>query len=163
VAALVLIVAACGADSGPLAVDDAWSRATAGDTGVVYFSIRGGGEADALVGVTVPEAVAVGAALHQTVAAVATTMAGHEMGGTTMAGHEMGGTTMPGHEMGGGMTMQLVSSVPVEAGDVVTFEPGGYHVMLLGLVEPLVAGDRFEVTLRFEKAGDVVVRVEVRE
>jgi copper(I)-binding protein len=136
-------------------VEEAWSRATATDTGVVYFSIRGGAEDDALIGVTVPTVVAAGAALHETVAATGTTMS-HDMGGTTMAGHDMG-------DMGGGMTMRAVASVAVGAGDTVTFEPGGFHVMMLGLAEPLAAGDSFEVTLRFEKAGDIVVTVEVRE
>ncbi|HAX81851.1 MAG TPA: hypothetical protein DCY40_04710 [Actinobacteria bacterium] len=73
-----------------------------------------------------------------------------------MAGHDMG-------DMGDGMTMQAVSRVPIGAGATVVFEPGGYHVMLLGLVEPLVAGASFEVTLTFESAGEIVVVAEVRE
>ena len=41
------------------------------------------------------------------------------------------------------------------------FEPGGNHVMLFGLTQPLVAGERFPLTLQFEKAGKVVVEVAI--
>ncbi|OFW65058.1 MAG: hypothetical protein A2135_10285 [Actinobacteria bacterium RBG_16_67_15] len=157
--AVVITVAACGGEAGPLAVTEVWSRATASaqDTGVLYFEISGGPSDDSLLGVAVPTDIAAGAALHETVAVdtTATTMA-HDMGGTTMAGHDMG-------DMGGGMTMRTVSSVTIAAGTRVVFEPGGYHVMMLGLVEPLVAGQTFEVTLTFAEAGEVVVVAEVRE
>jgi periplasmic copper chaperone A len=169
-AAVVITVAACGGEAGPLTVTEVWSRATASaqDTGVLYFEISGGPSDDSLIGVSVPTEIAAGAALHETVAVdtTATTMAGHELGGTTMAGHEMGGTTMAGHDMGdvgGGLTMRTVGSVAVAAEATVVFEPGGYHVMMLGLVEPLVAGQTFEVTLTFAEAGEVVVVAEVRE
>ena len=52
--------------------------------------------------------------------------------------------------------------VAIPAGDVVRFEPGGLHVMLLGLRRELKAGDRFPVVLRFEKGGETTVEVEVR-
>jgi copper(I)-binding protein len=40
-------------------------------------------------------------------------------------------------------------------------KPGGYHIMLVGLVKPLKKGDEIEITLTFEKAGAVVVKVPV--
>lgn len=79
-----------------------------------------------------------------------------------MAEDEMTEDTMHS-DMGGTMTMQEVARVEVPAGDTVAFEPGGYHVMLLDLAEPLVAGDTFEMDLTFEKAGTVTVEVEVRD
>jgi periplasmic copper chaperone A len=42
-----------------------------------------------------------------------------------------------------------------------SFEPGGRHVMLDGLVRPLRPGDRASLTLRFERAGTRTVDVEV--
>ncbi|MBS1254070.1 MAG: hypothetical protein MAG451_03126 [Anaerolineales bacterium] len=60
------------------------------------------------------------------------------------------------------MRMQPVSSVEVPAGGRVTFEPGGLHVMLIGLKQDLSAGDRFEITLQFEASGSVPVEVSVR-
>ena len=61
------------------------------------------------------------------------------------------------------MSMQEVTAVDVPAGGTVMLEPGGYHVMLMQLAEPLVTGATFEVTLSFENAGDMTVSVEVRE
>ena len=40
-------------------------------------------------------------------------------------------------------------------------KPGGYHIMLMGLVKPLKKGDEIEITLTFEKAGAVTVKVPV--
>jgi copper(I)-binding protein len=111
---------------------------------------------------------------------------GEDMGGdattTTVAGADAAAaeatTTTAGDEMGGGeddggmgegegdmgtMTMRAVESIEVAAGEDVTLEPGGYHVMLLGLVEPLATGDTFDIDLEFENAGTVTVTAEVRE
>ena len=67
------------------------------------------------------------------------------------------------HEMDGGMmTMRRVHAVEVPAQGEVAFEPGGLHVMLLGLKKPLVAGERFPLALGFEKAGTIEVPVEIR-
>lgn len=45
-------------------------------------------------------------------------------------------------------------------GDVV-MGPGGYHVMLMGLNAPLVEGETIDVTLVFEKAGEMTVSVPI--
>lgn len=87
---------------------------------------------------------------------------------TTMAamdGEAGGTTTTAGDDMGGmgGMTMREVAAIPVPAGEEVRLEPGGYHVMLLGLTEPLLAGDTFEIELEFETAGTQTVTAEVRD
>ena len=62
------------------------------------------------------------------------------------------------------MKMQhLVTGVAIAEGEMVEFAPGGKHLMLMGLNEPLVAGDSFEVILNFEIAGEKAVTVEIRE
>ena len=61
------------------------------------------------------------------------------------------------------MTMVQQENVPVAAGSQVTFEPGGLHVMLIGLTEDLKPGASFKVTLHFEKAGTITLDVPVRE
>lgn len=43
----------------------------------------------------------------------------------------------------------------------VSFEPGGLHVMLMGLKQPLKEGAQFPLTLSFEKAGAIEVMVPV--
>ncbi len=65
--------------------------------------------------------------------------------------------------MEGGMAgMRALQAVDVAADGHVKFEPGGRHVMLMGLDHPLKAGETFPLTLSFEKAGDVTVSVTVR-
>jgi hypothetical protein len=59
--------------------------------------------------------------------------------------------------------MQPVDGVDVPAGETVTFEPGGYHVMLEELTAPLEVGSTIGVTLTFEQAGEITVEAEVRE
>ena len=51
--------------------------------------------------------------------------------------------------------------VEIPAGGETAFEPGGYHLMLVGLTAPLVEGERVPVTLDFEKAGSVEVELAV--
>ncbi len=58
-------------------------------------------------------------------------------------------------------SMPHAMSVPVPAGQTVQLAPGGYHGMLMGLTAAFKAGDRFPVTLTFEKTGAVTVNVEV--
>ncbi len=64
------------------------------------------------------------------------------------------------HE-GGTMRMVPIDALTVPAGARVDLAPGGYHVMLLELTEHLFPDDRFDVTLRFRHAGDVVARARV--
>lgn len=59
------------------------------------------------------------------------------------------------------MKMQHVDKVLVPAHDEVAFDPSGYHVMLMQLQRQPKAGERFPMTLTFEKAGKVEVQVVV--
>lgn len=61
------------------------------------------------------------------------------------------------------MRMMPMESVPVPAGSGVVFEPGSYHVMLIGLTHALQVGDQFDVTLEFEKSPPLTTEVVVRE
>ena len=68
------------------------------------------------------------------------------------------------HEMkmdGDVMRMREVSAVEVPAGKSVELKPGGLHIMLMGLKAPLKQGDKFPLKLKFEKAGEVTVTVNV--
>jgi hypothetical protein len=65
--------------------------------------------------------------------------------------------------MGEVMKMQQVESVAIPAGGEVKFAPGGLHVMLFGLKQPLVAGESFPLTLVFQNAGTVQVDVKVEQ
>ena len=61
------------------------------------------------------------------------------------------------------MRMQQVESVEIPAGGQAEFKPGGHHVMLFELKQPLNAGEQFPLTLIFEHAGEVVVDVLIQE
>jgi hypothetical protein len=66
------------------------------------------------------------------------------------------------HTMDNGvMKMRQVDAVPLPAGQAVVLSPGGYHIMLVDLKAPLVAGQSFPLTLRFEKAGTVETDVPI--
>lgn len=60
------------------------------------------------------------------------------------------------HEMtmsGTIMRMREVVGIDLPAGKPVTLKPGGYHIMLVGLKQPLHEGDKVPLTLNFAKAG----------
>ncbi len=59
--------------------------------------------------------------------------------------------------------IQLKEGIEVKAGKMVALKPGSYHVMFLGLKEPVTEGKEFPVTLTFERAGDVDVTITVKE
>lgn len=60
------------------------------------------------------------------------------------------------------MRMRPVQDIPVPAGGSATLEPGGLHLMFMGLNRALVEGTRIPVTLRFAEAGEVTLELEVR-
>ncbi|MBF0374593.1 MAG: copper chaperone PCu(A)C [Alphaproteobacteria bacterium] len=53
----------------------------------------------------------------------------------------------------GVMRMRKVEFIAVPAGGTVRLAPGGHHVMFMGLQSPLKEGDKFPITLTFERAG----------
>jgi hypothetical protein len=58
--------------------------------------------------------------------------------------------------------MRPIDGVDVPARKTVSLAPQGTHLMLMNLPQPLVAGERFPLSLQFESAGKVDVSVEVR-
>ena len=128
----VLTAAVASAQTGPLAVDNAWARATPGksDIGAAYVTIHSP-TADRLVAASTP--VAKKAELH------------------TM---EMSGMVMK---------MRPISGIDIPAGQSVSLAPGGLHIMLMGLKQPLKAGQSFPLTLTFAKAGTRTVNVAVEK
>ena len=70
------------------------------------------------------------------------------------------------HEMAmnnGVMTMRpLDKGLTIEPGKTVKLAPGGYHVMLMDLKNPLKQGEKVPLTLEFEKAGKVTLSLDVQ-
>lgn len=57
------------------------------------------------------------------------------------------------------MKMRQVPAIELAPGGRTELKPGGFHIMLLGLAKPLREGERFPLTLDFEKAGKLDVDV----
>jgi periplasmic copper chaperone A len=62
----------------------------------------------------------------------------------------------------GMMQMRQVASVSCPAGATLKIEPGGLHVMLLGLKQPLLDGSKMDLTLRFRDAGVLSIQVPIQ-
>jgi hypothetical protein len=65
------------------------------------------------------------------------------------------------HEMSmdnGVMKMRMLpKGLEIKPGQSVTFKPGSYHIMFMGLKHQLMEGQHFKATLQFEKAGKIDV------
>ena len=70
------------------------------------------------------------------------------------------------HEMSmnnGVMKMRAVDGgLVIDPGKTVKLAPGGYHLMIMDLKNPLKQGDKVPLTLSFEKAGKVAVTLDVQ-
>lgn len=56
---------------------------------------------------------------------------------------------------------QVTEGVVVPAHGTISFTPGGLHIMLMGLEQPLTAGMSFPITLEFEDGGSFPLTVNV--
>ncbi|MGA1051031.1 MAG: copper chaperone PCu(A)C [Ilumatobacteraceae bacterium] len=148
--ALVVPLSACGSDDDAITIDGAWARpsATGQTTGAVYFRITSEID-DRILAASVPASVAATAEVHEVVMA-------------DMSGEMSGDMDDMSGEMQ--MTMQeMTDGLTLPAGETVVLEPGGYHIMLLDLAEPLEVGDEVELTLDLGTADDITLTVEVAE
>jgi copper(I)-binding protein len=63
---------------------------------------------------------------------------------------------------GGVMKMRPVEGgLEIKPGESVELKPGSFHVMMMGLKQPLEKGQRIKGTLQFEKAGKVDIEYAV--
>ena len=63
-----------------------------------------------------------------------------------------------------GMTgMHPIDRLDIPAGTTVTLEPGGHHLMVMGVTSELAVGGKLELDLVFEHAGKIVVQAEIRQ
>lgn len=86
-------------------------------------------------------------------------------GGRLVAGSSPVAGVVEIHEMtmdGTTMRMRAVPGVDLPAGKAVEFKPGGLHLMLMDLKQPLKNGDTVPVSLVVEAAGGKRETVEVK-
>jgi len=145
-AALVVasVAAGCSSGSASIVVADPWARASSAtaSAGAAYMKIENtGSAADALIGASSPAATT--AEVHETLAM---------------------GSPAPGASGDGGMMgMRPIARLEIPAGGSVELKPGSYHIMLIGLKHDLKPGDTIEITLKFERVGEIKVTATVRE
>ena len=63
----------------------------------------------------------------------------------------------------GMMVMRAVPSLEVIPGGRLELSPGGYHLMLIDLKQPLKAGEKFPLVMTFERTGTVTATVLVED
>ena len=143
VGALSLGASACSSDTESVdttlpaettfAIDGAWARTSPMETtvGAAYMNITASAD-DALVGASVDMSVAMMTQVHET---------------TTAADGSMG--------------MQEIASIPMVAGTPLVLESGGFHIMIMDLVQPLEVGTSITVTLTFASGATTTVEVPV--
>jgi copper(I)-binding protein len=130
---MLSVFSAAAAHAGDIAVEDPFARASAGPAKVgAVFMIVKNSGAAADALVAAESPVAARAELHTHI------------------------------KDGDVMRMRQVSSIDVPAGGTVSLQPGGLHIMLIDLKEPLRQGETFPLTLTFAKAGTVAVYVPVK-
>lgn len=117
--------------AGPITIQNPWARASAGQTGNSAAFLTLVGTGPADRLVSVSAPVAAKVELHET---------------TNDAGI---------------MKMRPVTGVDVEPGKPAVLAPGGLHIMLIGLMQPLRTGDHFPLTLTFAHAAPMTVTVQV--
>jgi copper(I)-binding protein len=129
----VSLAAAHGYELGPIKIGHPWARATppGAQVGGGYLKLTNQGEA--------PDRL-VGAKSN-----VAGRVEIHEMSVTD-----------------GVMKMrELPDGLAIAPGATVELKPGGFHLMLMELKQPLAAGSPVKATLTFEKAGSIEVELKV--
>ena len=134
-AALIFVgLTVWAAETGRISVADAWARPTIGQSGTsaAYMTIANRGKhAEVLKRVRSKKAKSI------------------EMHQATMTADGV----MQMRKVKGGLT--------IDPGASLVFEPGGTHLMLLGLEDALNAGEQLLLTLEFDRAGPVDVLVPV--
>lgn len=134
-----LIITACTPKTGTprIRVEDAWGRPSpkVASSGAFYMVIyNDGSEADKLVAVESPACMM--AELHES--------------------YMMDNGAM-------GMRPAEGGSIEIPAGGSVELKVGGLHVMCMEKMADFNAGDTYQINLKFEKAGEIMVEAEIRE
>lgn len=80
---------------------------------------------------------------------------------TNISGHTMIHETVI--DENGVARMDMVDALVIPAGKSVTLKPGGTHVMLMDLKEPVTGKEKIELDLKFESAGEMKVEAPVKK
>lgn len=133
--AMILLLSACdtGAPDVAMSADQVWARATppGAEVGAVYMRLHNRGKIAVRL-VEIQSDAAQRAAVHTV------------------------------SESEGMMRMRAIDGGPeIPAGGSIELRPGGMHLMLMGLAQPLVDGERFSMALRFDDGETLSLEVPV--
>lgn len=122
-------------EPGKLTIVDVRARPAplAGGTGAVYFTVLNGLDTDVQL-VSAESAAAAAVETHETT---------NENGVMKMS--------------------PLPDGYAIPAGEALVLQPGGKHIMLIGLVEPLAPGDSVELTVNFDNGESMALTVPVMD
>jgi len=157
--AALLILAACG--EGKWHTHNAWARPTAaGGNAAVYFVLHyASGHDDALLSASSDLSTAV--EIHHSHMIEPDAGASHNHTGDEHSGEAQPVSDLEAQDLADVGSMQPVERVDIAAGHEIEFQPGGYHIMLIGLTRELKVGDRFKLTFHFEHSEDLEIEVQV--
>lgn len=130
-----LVLVSCGGGDSGITVNEPWARSSPmmERAGAAYMVLENNSSEDDRL-VSVTTDVATMAELHET------------------------------KEVNGMMQMSPMNDgIVIPADGQVELKPGGYHVMLMGLQKELTIGNTINLTLQFEKAGEIQITAEVRD
>ncbi len=63
---------------------------------------------------------------------------------------------------GGMMRMRRIDSIAIKAGSKTILQPGGLHIMFIGLKQGLKAGEKVELKLVFDDNSEIALSVPVK-
>ena len=67
------------------------------------------------------------------------------------------------HEVVNGMMQEKKGGIEIHVGQTVTLQPGGLHIMLMNLTNPIVVGDKVDFTFKFEGADEQTFTLTAKE
>lgn len=133
VATSVILLSLVGSAMAEVVVEDAWSRASIGITrpGAAYMKIINAGD-ETMVLIGLRTGLAMKPEVH-----------------------------LSSINDKGISSMLPAGEIEIAAGQTIELKPGGLHVMLMGLRQPMVEGDTFFLTLLFADDNEVTVTVPI--
>lgn len=133
VATSVILLSLVGSAMAEVVVEDAWSRASIGINrpGAAYMKISNAGD-ETMVLIGLRTGLAMKPEVH-----------------------------LSSINDKGVSSMLPAGEIEIAAGQTIELKPGGLHVMLMGLRQPMVEGDTFFLTLLFADDNEVTVTVPI--
>ena len=124
--AMLLSLAACAAPEGKVEITEAWVKAS-------EYSDHVGGMTGVFMNIK-----------NNTSEAV-----------TLIGGASSFAPMIQTHQVIDGVMSEKPEGIEIQPGETVTLQPGGLHVMLMGLTQKIVAGTKVDLTLKFKGAEDI--------